>query len=107
MQLISKDGKAIPHLGGICKNPGGILLLSTTTKTYPALIDQGNLLKSDWDTYSRYDSQNKIWCSTVEKSVTANSSLLSPTVGVNNIPTIQLNPMTTFTPTIFVVHIMR
>ena len=23
-----------------------------------ALIDQGNVLKSDWDTYSRYDSQN-------------------------------------------------
>ena len=48
MQLISKDGKAIPHLGGT----------GNTTKTDPALIDQGNLLKSDWDTYSRYDSQN-------------------------------------------------
>ena len=59
MQLISKDGrKAIPRLGGTGKNPGGILLMSITTKTYPALIDQGNLLKSDWDTYSRYDSQN-------------------------------------------------
>ena len=34
MQLISKDGrKAIP--------PGGILLTSITTKTYPALIDPG------------------------------------------------------------------
>ena len=40
MQLISKDGKAIPHLGGIGKNPGGILLMSITTKTDPALIDQ-------------------------------------------------------------------
>ena len=59
MQLISKDGKAIPHLGGTGKNPGGILLMSITTKTDPALIDQGNLLKSDWDTYSRYDSQNE------------------------------------------------
>ena len=58
MQLISKDGKAIPHLGGTGKNPGGILLMSITTKTDPALIDQGNLLKSDWDTYSRYDAQN-------------------------------------------------
>ena len=58
MQLISKDGKAIPHLGGTGKNPGGILLMSITTKTDPALIDQGNLLKTDWDTYSRYDSQN-------------------------------------------------
>ena len=42
MQLISKDGKAIPHLGGIGKNLGGILLMSITTKTDPALIDQGN-----------------------------------------------------------------
>ena len=58
IQHISKDGKVIPHLGGTGKNPGGILLMSITTKTYPALIDQGNLLKSDWDTYSRYDSQN-------------------------------------------------
>ena len=58
-QHISKDGKAVPHLGGTGKNPGGILLMmSITTKTDPALSDQGNLLKSDWDTYSRYDSQN-------------------------------------------------
>ena len=42
MQLINKDGrKAIPRLGGTGKNPGGILLMSITTKTYPALIDQG------------------------------------------------------------------
>ena len=79
MQLISKDGKAIPHLGGTGKNPGGILLMSITTKTDPALIDQGNLLKSDW-------------CSTVQNSVTANSSLLSPTGGVNTLPPIQQNP---------------
>ena len=59
MQLISKDGrKAIPHLGGTGKNPGGILFLSITTTMDPALIDQGNLLKSDWANYSRYDSQN-------------------------------------------------
>ena len=58
MQFINKDGKAIPHLGGTGKNPGGILLLNITTKTDTALIDQGNLLKSDWDIYSRYDSQN-------------------------------------------------
>ena len=51
MQLISKDGKAIPHLGGTGKNPGGILLMSITTKMDPALIDQGNLLKIDWDTF--------------------------------------------------------
>ena len=42
----TKDGrKAIFRLGGTGKNPGGILLLSITTKTDPALIDQGNLLK--------------------------------------------------------------
>ena len=41
MQLISKDRKAVPRLGGTGKNPGGILLMSITTKTYPALIDQG------------------------------------------------------------------
>ena len=58
VQLITKSGKALPHLGGTGKNPGGILLMSITTKTYPALIDQGNLLKSDWATYSRYDSPN-------------------------------------------------
>ena len=34
----------------------------------------------------------RIWCSTVENSVTANSSLLSPTGGVNTIPPIQQNP---------------
>ena len=47
MQLISIDGKAIPHVGGTGKNPDGILLMSITTKTDPALIDQGNLLKID------------------------------------------------------------
>ena len=37
-----EDGrKAIPHLGGTGKNPGGILLVSITTKTYAALIDSG------------------------------------------------------------------
>ena len=72
MQLISNDGKVIPHLGGTGKNPGSILLMSITTKTDPALIDQGNLLKSDWDTYSRYDSQNSLGASLqFENSVTA------------------------------------
>ena len=59
IQLISKDGrKAIPRRGGSGKNPGGILLLSITTTMDPALIDQGNLMDSDWANYSRYDSQN-------------------------------------------------
>ena len=40
----TKDGrKAIPRLGGTGKNPGGILLMSITTKTSPALIDPGKL----------------------------------------------------------------
>ena len=62
-QFISIYGKVIPHLGGIGKNLGGILLMSITTKTDPALIDQGNLLKGDWDIYSRYDSQNSLGAS--------------------------------------------
>ena len=47
MQLITiKDGrKAILRLGGTGKNPGGILLMRITTKMYPVLIDQGNLIK--------------------------------------------------------------
>ena len=63
MQIISKDGKAIPHLGGTGKNPGGILLMSITTTMDPAGL---------------------IWCSTVQNSVTVNSSLLSPTGGVKH-----------------------
>ena len=51
MQLINKDGKAILRLGGTGKNLGGVLLMSITTKTDPALIDHGNLFKSDWDTF--------------------------------------------------------
>ena len=45
MQLIRiKDGrKAVVRLGGTGKNHGGVLLMSITTKTYPAPIDQGNL----------------------------------------------------------------
>ena len=60
--------------------------MSITTKTDPALIDQGNLLKSDWDTYSRKDSQNLFGAAQFKNSVTVNSSLLSPTGGVNTIP---------------------
>ena len=48
--------------------------MSITTKTDPALIDQGNLLKCDWDIYSRYDSRNSLGASfTVQNSVTANA----------------------------------
>ena len=62
MKLISKDGrKAVPRLRGTGKNPGGILLMSITTKTYPALIDRGKPdKKSDWASYSRHDFQNSL-----------------------------------------------
>ena len=47
MQLIAtKDGrKAVLRLGGTGKNHGGVLLTRITTKTHPAPIDQGNLIK--------------------------------------------------------------
>ena len=42
----TKDGrKAILRLGGTGKDHGGILLMRITTKTYPAPIDQGNLIE--------------------------------------------------------------
>ena len=42
----TKDGrKAILRLGGTGKDHGGILLTRITTKTYPAPIDQGNLIE--------------------------------------------------------------
>ena len=84
MQLITiKDGlKAIPRPGGTGKNPGGILLMSITTKTYPALIDQGNLIEEVIGTLIR---------GTVQNSVTADGSPLSPTGGVNTKPPIQKN----------------
>ena len=87
MQLISKDGrKATPRLGGTGKNLGGILLMSITTKTYPALLDQGNLIEKWLGHLFEVRFSELICCSTVQNSVTADSSLLSPTVGVNTIP---------------------
>ena len=42
----TKDGrKTILRLGGNGKDHGGILLTRITTKTYPAPIDQGNLIE--------------------------------------------------------------
>ena len=42
----TNDGrKAILHFGGTGKDHGGILLTRITTKTYPAPIDQGNLIE--------------------------------------------------------------
>ena len=59
IRLITKiGGKALPHLGGTGKIPGGILHLSITATMDPGLIDRGNLLNSDWDNYSWNDSQN-------------------------------------------------
>ena len=58
IKLITKIGKALPHLGGTGKIPGGILHLSITATMDPALIDRGNLRNSDWANYSWNDSQN-------------------------------------------------
>ena len=59
IQLITKiGGKALPHLGGTDKNPGGILHLSIAATMDPAPINRGNLMDGDWANYSRYDSQN-------------------------------------------------
>ena len=47
MKLIATkdERKAILRLGGTGKDHGGILFTRITTKTYPALIDEGNLIK--------------------------------------------------------------
>ena len=58
IQPITKSGKALPHLGGTGKNPGGILHLSITAKMDPALIDRGNVMDGDWANYSWDDTQN-------------------------------------------------
>ena len=41
----TKDGRKAFRLGGTGKDHGGILLTRITTKTYPAPIDQGNLIE--------------------------------------------------------------
>ena len=51
-------GKALLRLGGTGKILGGILHLSIIATMDPALIDHGNLRKSDWANYSWNDSQN-------------------------------------------------
>ena len=58
IRLITKIGKALPHLGGTGKIPGGILHLSITAAMNPALIDRGNLMDGDWANYSWNDSQH-------------------------------------------------
>ena len=58
IKLITKIGKALPHLGGTGKIPGGILHLSITATMDPALIDRGNLIDGDWANYSGNDSQH-------------------------------------------------
>ena len=52
------SGKALPHLGGTGKIPGGILHLSITATMDPALIDRANLVDGDWAYYSGNDSQH-------------------------------------------------
>ena len=64
IKLITKiGGKALPHLGGTGKIPGGILHLSITATMDPAPIDRGNLMDGVWAHYSRYDSQNSLGAS--------------------------------------------
>ena len=72
----TKDGRqAILRLGGTGKNHGGILLTRITTKTYPAPIDQGNLINSNWDTSSRHDFP-EFTCFVTVGSFTADGGLL-------------------------------
>ena len=59
IKLIAKIGKALLHLGGTGKIPGGILHLSITATMDPALIDRGNLIDGDWANYSGNDSQHE------------------------------------------------
>ena len=56
--LLPKLAKALSHLGGTGKIPGGIPHLSITATMDPALIDRGNLIDGDWASYSENDSQN-------------------------------------------------
>ena len=58
IRLITKIGKALPHLGRTGKIPGDILHLSITATMDPALIDRGNLKNGDWANYSWNESQN-------------------------------------------------
>ena len=58
IRLITKIGKALPHLGGTGKLLGGILHLSITATMDPALIDRGNLIDGDWPNYSGNDFQH-------------------------------------------------
>ena len=58
ISLITKIGKALLHLGGSGKIPGGILHQSNTATMDPALIYRGNLIDGDWVNYLWHDSQN-------------------------------------------------
>ena len=91
IQVITKTGKALPHLGGTGKILGGILHLSITATTDTAPIDRGNWMDRDCANFSVSEI---IWCRiTVQNSVTANSSSLSPTGCVKSISPIHQNSM--------------
>ena len=47
------DATLLLRLGGTGKDHGGILLTRNTTKTYPAPIDQGNLIEEVIGTFFR------------------------------------------------------
>ena len=47
----TNDGHKVLLLGGAGKDHGGLLIPTKgTMETYPVLIDQGNLIISNWDT---------------------------------------------------------
>ena len=58
IRLTTKIGKALLHLGGTGKIPGGILLLSIIATMNPALIDLGNLIDGDCANNSWNDFQH-------------------------------------------------
>ena len=58
IRFITKIDKALLHLCGTGKIPGGILHLSVTATMDPAPIDRRNLMDGDWAKYSCNYSQN-------------------------------------------------
>ena len=94
IKFITKiGGKALPRLGGTGKIPGGILHLSITATMDPALMERGNLIDGDWPIIRGMILNITLMQNYSENSVTANSSLLSPTGGVKSISSIQGNSM--------------
>ena len=92
IQLIIKNGKALPHLGGTGKNPGGILHLSITATMDPALIDQGNLMDSDWANYSSMILRINLVQNYSSKFGNSQTAVYRHRRGCKHKPPIQQNP---------------